>query len=144
MVNVEKNTKVFFVHFVLAIAQFFSILFVIVLEYLSTEKMGVARYLVYKKQVFDTTIFAPMYVNLYYFFFVAGGLICLFLLLNKDKRVGKIVSIVVAIIANIIGVIFLQSMTELNAYHFFLIGIMIVIVIEYSRLLFIYFIKRKL
>ena len=39
--------------------------------------------------------------------------------------------LLVAVAANIIGIIFMQFSTDLMAYHFFIIGMLIVIAVQY-------------
>lgn len=141
--KVMKNKRVFLFQTMLTIIQFLSIICVIVLEYYSSEKMGVARYLVYKKQVFETTLFTPEMLNIDTYIFLAGAIICLILLMVKAKGsgLGKFISLSVATFANIMGIIFLRIGTQLYAYHFFILGIMAVIVIQYIKLIVIFYRK---
>lgn len=117
--------------------QFSGIILAIVLEELSSERMGVARYLEFKKEVFVSTLFTPFYVNVYTFILIIGTILCGTLLLLKRK--GGMV--LFAALINMIGIIFIQSQKELQAYHYFVIGIFIVLAIQYAWI--IYFYVRK-
>ncbi len=120
-------------------------MFPLILEYLSSEKMGVARFLVYKKQVFETTVFSAEMIKIYTYFFMLGAIICLILLLAKAKGsgLGKYITLLVATVVNVVGIFFLHIGVQLHAYHFFLIGIMIVIVIQYLRIIYIYYPRNR-
>jgi len=123
-----KYIKVFF----LSIIQFSGIIIAIVLEDLSDNKMGVARYLVFKKQEFAASYFSPVYMNLYTFILAGGAIVCVALLFKKWKSGKRMVSLLLAVLANIIGIMVIQMNLELEAYHFFLIGMFIVITFQYG------------
>jgi len=122
---------------VLSILQMVIITAVVLLERYSTQKMGVARYLTYKKMWFENKMFTPSLNHLYLFIFILGVAICLWNLVRSFKRNGKKGSFLVAIVANIIGVIILLFNKELAAYHFFLLVIMAVVAIQYVKAFFI-------
>ncbi|WP_066251297.1 hypothetical protein [Neobacillus drentensis] len=119
--------------------QFSGIILAIVLENLSSKKMGVARYLTYKKQEFESTLFTPFIVHLLMYLLIVGTIVCLALLLLKKG--GGVV--LFAALVNIIGIIFIRFEKELQAYHFFVLGILIVLVIQYVWIMYFYFRKRR-
>ncbi|MEH7009357.1 hypothetical protein V7087_00825 [Neobacillus niacini] len=128
--------KRFLFYLMMLMLQFSVIILAIVLEDLSSEKMGVARYLLFKKQEFEASFFTPILMNLYTSIFVIGTIICLSILMIKGKSRKIIISILFATIANLVGIIFIRSNWQLAAYHFFLIGIFIVIAFQYVGIVF--------
>jgi hypothetical protein len=122
---------------VLSILQTGMFVAVFVLEKYAAEKMGVARYLIYKKQWFENTMFTASLRNLYLFIFILGVVICFGLLVRKAKRKEKATSFFVAIIANMIGAIILQFKVDLASYHFFVVIIMVIVAIQYWKILLI-------
>ncbi|MDR7240657.1 hypothetical protein [Neobacillus drentensis] len=125
------------IYFLVFLVQFSGIGLAIVLENLSSKKMGVARYLIYRKQEFEATLFTPANVHLLMYLLILGTIVCLALLLIKKG--GGVV--LFAALVNIIGIIFIQFEKELQAFHFFILGILIVLVIQYVWM--IYFYLRK-
>lgn len=132
-----KNKVRFIINMILSILQIVMITAVVLLERYSTQKMGVARYLTYKKMWFENKMFTPSLNHLYVFIFILGAVICFGILVRSFKRNGKIGSFLVAVVANIIGVIILLFNTEFAAYHFFILVIMAVVAIQYVKAFFI-------
>ncbi len=133
----------FFIFSLTAILQFSGVILALVLEVLSGKKMGVARYLVFKKQDFETTYFTPAFMNIYFAIFAAGAVVSIGLLIfQRKKRIG-ILPLLFAVMASVIGIIFIQLNPPLQAYHFFLIGIFIVVVFQYFRILFASLFRKK-
>lgn len=126
-----KAMKTFFLYPLLTLLQFSGIILAIVLENLSAKKMGVARYLIFKKQHFESTYFTPQLILIYTIVLGIGAIICLLLLLTKGKSRAKFILLLVAAAANIIEILFMQFSMELEAYHFFIIGMLIVIAVQY-------------
>jgi hypothetical protein len=120
------------------LVQFSGISLAIVLENLSSKKMGVARYLTYKKQELESTLFTPANVHIVMYLLLVGTIVCIALLLIK--RGGR--AILFAALVNIIGIIFLQFEKDLLAYHFFVLGILIVLVVQYVWIVYFYFRKK--
>ncbi|WP_066310989.1 hypothetical protein [Bacillus sp. FJAT-29814] len=118
--------------FLLSVLQFSGIILAIILEDLYDEKMGVARYLIFKKQEFAAGYFAPAYMNVYTLILAGGAIVCFALLLIKWKSGKRMVSLLLAVLANSIGIMAIHMNLELDAYHFFLIGIFIVIAFQYG------------
>lgn len=123
-----RYIKVFFLSFL----QFSGIILAIFLENLSDEKMGVARYLVFKKQEFAASYFSPTCMNVYTFILAGGAIVCFALLFMIWKRGKRMVSLIFALFANILAIIGVQMNLDLEAYHFFLIGMFIVVVFQYG------------
>lgn len=136
-----KKQITFVVYLLLFILQFSGIILAFVLEDLSSKKMGVARYLLYKEQVFETIYFTSSLLKVYTFIFLVGAIVCLLLLMIKGKGRKLSISLLLTAIANLIGIIFIQFKLQLDAYHFFLIGIFIVIAFQYIWIT-ILFLKR--
>lgn len=118
--------------FILSFLQFSGIILAVVLEDLSDEKMGVARYLVFKKQEFAASYFSSALMNVYTFLLAGGAIVCFALLFMKRKSRKMMASLLIAVFANIMGFMAVQMNLELDAYHFFLIGIFIVVVFQYG------------
>lgn len=113
------------------ILQFSGLILAFVLEDLSSKKMGVARYLQFKRQEFDTSFFTPVLNNIYTIFFIAGAILCIVLLIIKGKSRKIIISLLFGAIVNIIGILLIQSKLEWQASHFFLIGMFILVFFQY-------------
>lgn len=130
-------TKVVFM--LLSIVQVSIITLVIVLEYLSHNRMGVARDMIYRNRIFETKIFTPFLMNIYICFFVAlaiGGLLLLIYSMVKIRKQKIIKHAIFTASINLIGVFFIlfQNSTKLNAYYFFIIAFFIIIIIQNSIL----------
>jgi hypothetical protein len=130
-----KKVKNFLVYLLISLLQFSGIIAAIVLEDLSAKKMGVARYLVFKKQTFESTLLTPLLINIYTIIFVVGVVICLFLMITKGKNKSIVISLLGTAVANSIGIIIIQSKMDLQAYPFFIIGIFIAIIVQYGWIL---------
>jgi hypothetical protein len=119
----------------------------ILLEYFSTEKMGVIRYLVFKKQRFEETLFNSHLINLYKLILILGILICIILLIynyNKMRDIRLTKTIIAAIVSNLTGIIFIfnKHIELLNAYYFFLIAIFIITALQYIKLVTKYLVEK--
>lgn len=135
----KQITLVFYLLFF--ILQFSGIILAMVLEDLTSKKMGVARYLLYKESVFETTYFTPFLLKVYTFIFLVGAIVSLLLLMIKGKNRKISISLLFSAMTNLVGIIFVQFKLQLDAYHFFLIGIFIVIVFQYVWIA-VLFLKR--
>lgn len=133
-----KNKIGFALKVVLSIVQILAIVAAVVLEGYSSKRMGVARYLIYKKQMFEDTLFTSTLINVYLLIFLLGGMICLiFFIVNmKLKNKRTTIHLFWAMIANFAGLIFILVQFNLSAYYFFIIAIMMVIAIQYIKMLF--------
>lgn len=101
-----------------------------VLENLSSSKMGVNRYLLFKKTHYAETAFTPERIKLYIVLLVAGILVSLFLFIRKGQKVyaGSL------IVYQGTGIVLL-SLKNLSAYPFFAFGIIIAIFLQYCWLI---------
>ena len=109
------------------ILQFIVIIAAVVLEDLSTKKMGVNRYLLFSKEEYAELFLSPERLKIYGILFIVGIIVCFILFIVNMKK-GS--SILLAIIYQIIGLIILSKVT-LQAYPFFVLGIWIVIIFQY-------------
>ena len=109
------------------ILQFIVIIAAVVLEDLSTKKMGVNRYLLFSKEEYAELFLSPERLKIYGILFIVGIFVCFILFIVNLKK-GS--SILLAIIYQIIGLIILFKVT-LQAYPFFVLGIWIVIIFQY-------------
>jgi hypothetical protein len=109
------------------ILQFLVIIAAVVLEDLSTKKMGVNRYLLFSKEEYAELFLSPERLKIYGILFIVGIIVCFILFIVNMKK-GS--SILLAIIYQIIGLIILSKVTLL-AYPFFVLGIWIVIIFQY-------------
>jgi hypothetical protein len=112
----------------------------IILQYLSDEKMGVKRYLIFKKMVFSKEMFITEFM--FKFMLILGVIIGIGLLINYyiNKRNNAIAKYAIkVIILNLIAIVFIFSkqFEGLLTYHFFLIAIFIIIIMQYIKALFI-------
>ena len=112
------------------ILQFLVIIAAVVLEDLSTKKMGVNRYLLFSKEEYAELFLSPERLKIYGILFIVGIIGCFILFIVNMKKVKKWSSILLAIIYQIIGLIILSKVT-LQAYPFFVLGIWIVIIFQY-------------
>ena len=145
----NSNEKQKIIRNILTFIQGFIFIPSIVLEHLSKEKMGVIRYLVFKKQTYQKTFFGSYYINLYKCILIAGSAVCVILFIYnccKTRDVKLIKSISVAIALNLTGIVFIfnKHIELLNAYHFFLISIFIIIILQYIKLLIQYLVKKSI
>lgn len=115
------------------ILQFLVLIGAVILEELSDKKMGVARYLAFKKVMYAETLFTPELLKVYMVILVGGCIICLVLFIVKVRKSmeRKTRSLLLAAVYHLIG-IYLLSAYQLSAYPFFLFGIMIVIIFQYA------------
>lgn len=131
---------------ILSVVQISIITLVIALEYLSHKRMGVARDMIYRNQVFEAKMFTPFLMNIYISFFVALAIVGILLLIYSVVKIRKqkiIKHAIFTVSLNLIGVIFilLQNSTKLNAYYFFIIAFLIIIIIQ-NAILFIKVIRQ--
>lgn len=112
------------------IVQFLVLGAAVVLENLSSKKMGVNRYLLFKKNTYGDTILTPERLKLYTVILIVGFIVCLILFMVKNKRERKSSLLFFAAIYNVVGIILL-SFQNLNAFPFFIFGIFIAITFQY-------------
>lgn len=105
-----------------------------VLENLYSSKMGVYRYLLYKKTYYSQTVFTPERIQWYVILLAVGILICLFLFFRKSKLGYQGKFLVLLSIYQAAGIALL-SFKDLNAYPLFAFGIISIIFIQYVWLI---------
>ncbi|MBM4765157.1 hypothetical protein [Bacillus sp. B15-48] len=109
----------------------FSVLIVaVILENLATKKMGVYRYLLFYKEKYGESLLTPELVKIHSVLFIVGIIICFILFMVNMKKGEKWITTLLAIIYQIIG-LFILFQTKLHAYPFFVLGIWIVIILQY-------------
>lgn len=110
------------------------------LQYLSYKKMGVMRYLVFKKKVFSEGMFNPSLVYIYKILLLLGIVISIVILLcNVRKKINN------TLVRSLLGVILINSLAtfcifsnafeKLLAYHFFLIVIFLIVALQYIKVI---------
>ncbi len=121
---------------IVTIIQLFVLVPPIVLQYLSDKKMGVNRYLVFKKRIFAKEMFTP---NLMFFYktililgIIMGSIAFVYYLKNTKNSILKKL-LLNSTILNLIAAacVFSSGFKELLAYHFFLIAIFVVIILQW-------------
>lgn len=122
------------------IAHFPVLLGAAVLEYFFETKMGVYRYLVYKNRVFEASVFSTDKVQGYQYLLMAGIAVGLILLLWHFLKAGKREmkrQAALFLLVNAIGYYFISFVSpgQLAAYYFFLLGIFVVILLRFFKLI---------
>jgi hypothetical protein len=130
---VEKIIRI-----LLSTLQVFILIPPIVLQYLSDKKMGVKRYLIFKKSIFPKEIFTSDVMFMIKLMLILGIIIGIILLVYySSKKVNGALakSAIKVIILNFITMVFAFSKTfeGLLTYHFFLIGIFVIIILQYMK-----------
>ncbi|MCB2291118.1 hypothetical protein LGK97_15410 [Clostridium sp. CS001] len=113
-----------------------------VLQYLSDKKMGVKRYLIFKKMLFSREIFTPGLIFTFKLMLILGVIIISILLIicyikkiNNNLLKPAIKVTILNLIA--IVVIFSKQLEVLVTYHFFLIAIFIIVILQCVKAFFI-------
>ncbi|MHB9943852.1 hypothetical protein CF095_00320 [Clostridium botulinum] len=122
---------------ILSIIQIIFILPALILENLAKKKMGVIRYLIFKKEEFSSGIFNAnnLIISIYILLFISIIIIIIFIV-NMKKKLKCKINFFIIILLNIILFLLVnyESIFNLQAYHFFIIEIFIIIIIEYIKL----------
>lgn len=137
----KRRAKVVAIQLLILLFQVLTLIGAFVLEDLGDKKMGVARYLVFKKTELEETLFTPMLMNIYLAIFIAGALICLILLVRRltagKGGISQVFSLLLAFIGNGAGIYLLHYNPDLEAYYFFIIAVGIAIILQYISLIFV-------
>jgi hypothetical protein len=109
-----------------------------VLQYLSDKKMGVKRYLIFKKSILPKELFTTNLMFMYKLMLILGIIIGISLLMYYSiKKVNRTLakSAIKVIILNFIAMVFIFSSHSqgLLTYHFFLIAIFVIIMLQYIK-----------
>lgn len=142
------NKKQAIIGYILDFVQILVFILPVILEYYSREKMGVIRYLVFKNQGFQKTIFTLQLISLYKCILFSSFILCTILLIynyNKIRYIGLTKTIISAIVFNLVGIVFMlnKHIELLNSYYFFLISIFTIIILQYIKLLINYLLKKQ-
>jgi hypothetical protein len=110
----------------------------IVLQYLSDKKMGVKRYLIFKKSIFPKEVFTTNLMFIYKLMLILGIVIGIVLLVHYSiKKTNRVLvkSAIKVILLNFIAVVFAFSkiFEGLLTYHFFLVAIFVIIILQYIK-----------
>jgi hypothetical protein len=124
--------------FIITLIQVFMIIPPVVLQYYSGRRMGMMRYLVYEKGVFTEGVFSPGLMNIYKVILVISIVYFIsFLIRNHRKSMqnSHMAAIILGLVISLFGMIFmfLPSLQDLLAYHFFLIAIFIQVILQAIR-----------
>ncbi|EPY6472482.1 hypothetical protein ACWO4B_003179 [Clostridium sporogenes] len=131
----KKTYNIF--NLILSIIQIIFVLPALILENLSEKKMGVIRYLVFKKEEFSTGIFNANNLIIYkWILLFIAIIITIIFIVNMKKNFKYKINFFIIILINIILFLFVsyEEIFKLEAYHFFIIEIFIIMIIEYIKL----------
>lgn len=124
----------------ITIVQVFILIPPLVLQYLSDKKMGVKRYLVFKRAMYPKEIFTTSLMGVYKFMLILGIIISIILLIHysiKKVKCTFVKSLTKIIILNLLAIfcVFSKQFEGLLTYHFFLIAIFVIIILQYTKVL---------
>lgn len=124
--------------FIITLIQVLMIIPPVVLQYYSGRRMGMMRYLVYEKGVFTEGVFSPGLMNIYIVILVILIAYFIFFLIKnhrKSMQNSHMAAIILGLVISLSGMIFmfLPSLQDLLAYHFFLIAIFIQVILQVIR-----------
>ncbi|HDK7169183.1 TPA: hypothetical protein PTV44_003111 [Clostridium botulinum] len=131
----KKKYNIF--HLILSIIQIIFILPALILENLSKKKMGVIRYLLFKKEEFSAGTFNANNLIIYkWILLLISIIIIIIFIVNMKKKLKYKMNFFIIILLNIILFLFVsyEEIFKLEAYHFFIIEIFIIMIIEYIKL----------
>ncbi|NFQ74544.1 hypothetical protein FDG42_07355, partial [Clostridium botulinum] len=121
---------------ILSIIQIIFILPALILENLAKKKMGVIRYLIFKKEEFSSGIFNANNLTIYKWILLFISIIIIIIfIVNMKKKLKCKINFFIIILLNIILFLLVsyENIFNLHAYHFFIIEIFIIIIIEYIK-----------
>lgn len=136
-----KNLRIkTIIKILITIVQVFILIPPVVLQYLSDKKMGVKRYLVFQKEILPKEIFTDKIMIIYKFILILGIIISITLLIHYSiMRLNSSLkkSVIRIIIFNLLAsfYVFSKLFDGLLAYHFFLIAIFVIIILQYIKIL---------
>lgn len=124
--------------FIITLIQVLMIIPPVVLQYYSGRRMGMMRYLVYEKGTFTEGVFSPSLMNIYKAILVISIVYFIFLLImnhRKSMQNSHMAAIILGLVISLSGMVFmfLPSLQDLLAYHFFLIAIFIQVILQVIR-----------
>lgn len=112
----------------------------VVLQNLSSRRMGVMRDLVFRRQVLEKTVLSPQMMTVYQFGLLLGAVVCLVLLVRRagaGQREAPVRGLLGAFVANLValGLISLPAVERLLAYPVLVPAALIAVVLQYVKLL---------
>ncbi len=116
----KKKYNIF--NLILSIIQIIFILPSLILENLSKKKMGVIRYLVFKKEEFSAGFFNANNLIIYKWILLFISIIIIIIfIVNMKKKLKYKMNLFIIILLNIILFLFVsyEEIFKLEAYHFF-------------------------
>ncbi|MBZ1342588.1 hypothetical protein HZR19_05395, partial [Clostridium botulinum] len=116
---------------ILSIIQIIFILPALILENLAKKKMGVIRYLIFKKEEFSSGIFNANNLTIYKWILLFISIIIIIIfIVNMKKKLKCKINFFIIILLNIILFLLVsyENIFNLQAYHFFIIEIFIIII----------------
>jgi hypothetical protein len=134
----ETRVKKIIIKNLISTLQVLILIIPIVLQYLSDKKMGVKRYLIFKKMIFSKEIFATRLLFMFKVMIILGLIVGIVLLIHYTvKKINNalVKSLIVVIIFNLLAIcfVFSEQFQGLLAYHFFLVAIFIIIILQYIK-----------
>lgn len=135
----EKQETIFYS--IIAFIDLLLLSVALVLQYLSSQKMGVMRYLVFLRNEFEKGWLSPHLVNIYELILGAGLILCLLFIIYSTrirKSKGILQASVLAIIADVLGYFLLtsQTLSSLRAYPLLVIVFFVIIIFQYIILIY--------
>jgi len=125
----------------LTLIQFLILIPPFLLQYLSTRKMGVMRYLIFKKDMLSKEIFTSNLICTYRYFLFSGIIFCIiYLIYSYTKKANnslvKPISGLLLLKLTCLLCIFSYKFQILLSYHFFLISFFVIITLQYVKIIF--------
>lgn len=132
-----KFSKVTVLKSLITLLQILMLVPPLLLQYLSNRKMGVMRYLVFKKDVLSKDFFTSSFTFTYMCILLLGIIFCIiFLIYTYTKRINTALTkpIGILLLFNLICV-FSYKFQLLMSYHFFLVAFGVIIILQYIKII---------
>jgi hypothetical protein len=138
--NMEKRAVNKIIINLFTTLQVFLLTIPIVLQYLSDKKMGVNRYLVFKKMILSKDSLIIKLVLMLKVILILGliiGVVLLVCYFIKIFYIALVKNTIKIITLNLIGIFFVFSdkFQGLLTYHFFLTAIFLIVILQYLKLI---------
>lgn len=123
---------------ILTIVQVLMLIAPIILQYLSDKKMGVKRYLIFKQGVFSKEIFTTNAMFMLKIMLILGisiGIVILAYYSLKKINNFLVKPLLKLIIVEIVAIfcVFTKQFEELLTYHFFLIAVFVIVILQHIK-----------
>ncbi|MFT5876014.1 MAG: hypothetical protein ACI8WT_005016 [Clostridium sp.] len=137
-----KNSTTIVLKSIITLFQILILFPPLLLQYLSDRKMGVMRYLIFKKDVFSKELFTTSFTFTYRFLLYLGIAFCIiFFIYSYTKKTSNslIKPIVFLFLFNLfcLSCMFYYNFQILLSYHFFLIAFFVIIILQYVKIIII-------